>query len=45
MSVELIIDRYYGAYEALVHEDPVGHGIDYVHAYMTITKMSTNTAA
>jgi hypothetical protein len=40
-----IIDRYYGAYEALVREDPVGHGMDYVHAYMTITKMGANTAA
>jgi len=34
-----IIDRYYGAYEALVREDPVGHGMDYVHAYMTIAKV------
>jgi hypothetical protein len=34
-----IIDRYYGAYQTLVRENPVGHGMDYVHAYMTIAKM------
>jgi hypothetical protein len=36
---QAIIDRYYGAYEALVREDPLGHGMDYVHAYMTIAKI------
>jgi len=33
-----IIDRYYGAYETLVRENPVGHGMDYVHVYLTIAK-------
>ena len=33
-----IIDRYYSAYEALVRENPVGHGMDYVHVYLTIAK-------
>ena len=33
-----IIDRYYGAYETLVREKPVGHGMDYVHIYLTIAK-------
>jgi len=33
-----IIDRYYSAYETLVREDPVGHGMDYVHIYLTIAK-------
>src|SRR5262249_61272385 len=33
-----IIDRYYDRYEALVRERPEGHGMDYVHAYMTIAK-------
>ena len=33
-----IIDCYYGAYETLVREDPVGLGMDYVHIYRTIKK-------
>jgi hypothetical protein len=33
-----ILDRYYGAYETLVRENPVGHGMDYVHVYLTIAK-------
>jgi hypothetical protein len=33
-----ILDRYYGAYEALVRENPRGHGMDYVHVYQTIAK-------
>ena len=33
-----IIDDYYDRYEALVRERPRGHGMDYVHAYMTIAK-------
>ena len=33
-----IIDRYYGAYETLVRENPAGHGMDYVHVYLTIAK-------
>jgi len=34
-----IVDRYYEAYEALVRENPEGHGMDYVHIYMTIVKI------
>ncbi len=33
-----IIEAYYGTYEALVRAAPEGHGMDYVHAYMTIRK-------
>jgi len=33
-----IIDRYYGAYEAAVRERPDGHGMDYVHVYLTIAR-------
>lgn len=33
-----IIERYYGTYEALVREDPVGYRDDKVHIYMTIAK-------
>jgi hypothetical protein len=33
-----IIERYYGAYEALVRENPAGHRKDLVHIYMTIAK-------
>jgi hypothetical protein len=33
-----IIERYYGAYETVVRENPVGHGIDGVHVYLTIAK-------
>lgn len=33
-----IIDTYYGAYETLVRENPMGHGMDYVHVYLTIAK-------
>ena len=33
-----IIDRYYGAYETAVRENPEGHGMDFVHIYMTIAK-------
>ena len=33
-----IIERYYGAYETLVRENPEGHGMDYVHIYLTIAK-------
>ena len=35
---EAILDRYYGAYETLVRENPVGHGKDYVYVYLTIAK-------
>lgn len=33
-----LIDRYYGEYESRVRENPIGHAMDYVHAYMTIRK-------
>ena len=33
-----IIDAYYDRYETLVREQPRGHGMDYVHAYLTIAK-------
>ena len=36
---QAIIDRYYGAYEASVRTNPVGHGMDLVHIYMTIAKV------
>jgi hypothetical protein len=35
---QAIIDRYYAAYEALVRDNPAGHGMDYVHIYMTLAK-------
>ena len=35
---QAIIERYYGAYEALVRENPAGHRKDLVHIYMTIAK-------
>ncbi len=33
-----IIDRYYAEYQNRVQQSPVGHAMDYVHAYMTIHK-------
>ncbi len=33
-----IIERYYGEYARRVREEPAGHGMDYVHAYMVISK-------
>ena len=33
-----IIEQFYSSYQALVREQPQGHGMDYVHAYMTIVK-------
>jgi len=33
-----IIDSFYAEYETLVREAPEGHGMDYVHVYMVITK-------
>jgi hypothetical protein len=33
-----IIDGYYAVYEAEVRERPEGHGMDYVHAYLTIAR-------
>ena len=34
-----LIEDYYGEYRRLVLEDPQGHGMDYVHAYMTISRV------
>ena len=33
-----IIDRFYAAYQAEVAAAPEGHGMDYVHCFMVITK-------
>ncbi len=33
-----IIDHYYDTYETMVRDAPDGHGMDYVHAFMTIAK-------
>ncbi|MGB5708880.1 MAG: hypothetical protein WBM41_18890 [Arenicellales bacterium] len=33
-----IIEDYYTSYHQRVLQDPEGHGMDYVHAYMTISK-------
>ena len=33
-----IIEDYYGSYHQRVMDDPDGHGMDYVHAYMTIAR-------
>ena len=33
-----LIDQYYSAYERRVRNAPEGHGMDYVHAYMVISK-------
>lgn len=34
-----IVDRYYQSYIDQVRDKPDGHGMDYVHAFMTITKV------
>jgi hypothetical protein len=34
-----LIENYYSSYEGRVREAPVGHGMDYVHAYMVIRKI------
>lgn len=34
-----LIEDYYGSYHQRVMDNPSGHGMDYVHAYMTITKV------
>jgi len=36
---QAIIDGFYDNYEARVREAPAGHGMDYVHAFMTIAKV------
>ena len=33
-----LIEEYYDAYKARVRNNPAGHGMDYVHAYMVIVK-------
>ena len=35
---QAIVERFYGAYEAEVAEAPEGHGMDYVHCFMTMSK-------
>jgi len=35
-----IIEDYYEAYRVRVLDNPTGHGMDYVHAYMTVVKDS-----
>ena len=35
-----IIEDYYASYGDLVRNNPDGHGMDYVHAYMVISKVS-----
>ncbi len=35
---QAIVDRFYAAYEADVAASPEGHGMDYVHCFLTITK-------
>ena len=35
-----IIEDYYSSYRDRVRDKPEGHGMDYVHAYMTISKTS-----
>ena len=37
-----LIEEYYGEYYNKVIENPDGHGMDYVHAYMTISKIATD---
>ena len=34
-----IIDGYYADYEQRVRQAPEGHGMDYVHAYLTIARV------
>lgn len=33
-----IIENYYSTYQKMVEDNPAGHAMDYVHAYMTIGK-------
>jgi hypothetical protein len=35
-----IIEDYYGSYRDMVRDSPDGHGMDYVHAYTVISKIS-----
>jgi len=34
-----IIEDYYDTYKAMIPENPSGHGMDYVHAYLVISKI------
>ena len=34
-----LINRFYDSYEERVRASPAGHGMDYVHAFMTIAKL------
>ncbi len=36
---QAIMEDYYSAYKSRVLENPEGHGMDYVHAYLTISKI------
>jgi len=35
-----IIEDYYATYRDMVRDSPAGHGMDYVHAYMVISKIT-----
>ncbi len=35
-----IIEDYYATYRGMVRDNPEGHGMDYVHAYMVISKQA-----
>ena len=35
-----IIEDYYRTYHDMVREEPTGHGMDYIHAYMVISKVT-----
>lgn len=37
-----IIEQYYGTYQSQVERNPAEHGMGYVHAYMTITRESSD---
>lgn len=36
---QAIIDRFYATYQAMIRADPAGHGMGYVHAYLTIARL------
>jgi len=36
-----IIEDYYESYKSMVRDNPEGHGMDYVHAYIVISKVNT----
>jgi hypothetical protein len=38
-TLQIPVDSYCGAYEALVCANPVGHGMDFIHVYTTIAKV------